>query len=40
MCAPCEEIRRKVLDAIWAGKMAEAVKQAAIGIKEVIGGKV
>ena len=39
-CTPCEERRRKMLDALWDLKMAEALKQAAIGIAEVIRGPV
>jgi len=34
-CTPCEERRRKMLDAIIAGKIAEALKQAAIGVVEI-----
>ena len=35
-CAPCEERRRKLLDALLDARIAEAVKQAAIGIKEMV----
>ena len=39
-CTPCEERRRKMLDALLAARIAEAVKQAAIGAKEIINGPV
>ena len=35
-CTPCEERRRKLLDALLAARIAEAVKQAAIGAKEMV----
>lgn len=35
-CTPCDERRRKMLDALLAARIAEAVKQAAIGIKEMV----
>jgi len=39
-CTPCEERRRKMLDALWELKMADALKQAAIGVAEVVLGQV
>ena len=39
-CTPCEERRRKMLDAYLEGKIAEALKQAAIGVVEVVRGPV
>lgn len=36
-CEPCAERRRKVLDAILDARIAEALKQAAIGASELIG---
>ena len=39
-CTPCEERRRKVLDALLEARIAEAVKQAAIGVKEIINGPI
>ena len=39
-CAPCEERRRKMLDALLAARIAEAVKQAAIGAVEIINGPI
>ena len=35
-CTPCEERRRKLLDALLEARIAEAVKQAAIGVKEMV----
>ena len=35
-CTPCEERRRKMLDALLDARIAEAVKQAAIGVKEMV----
>jgi len=35
-CTPCDERRRKLLDALLDARIAEAVKQAAIGIKEMV----
>ena len=39
-CTTCEERRRKMLDALLAARIAEAVKQAAIGAKEIINGPI
>ena len=35
-CTPCDERRRKLLDALLDARIAEAVKQAAIGLKEMV----
>ncbi len=39
-CTTCEERRRKMMDALLAARIAEAVKQAAIGVKEMINGPI
>ena len=39
-CTPCEERRRKMLDALLAARIAEAVKQAAVGVVEIINGPI
>ena len=39
-CTPCEERRRKLLDALLEARIADAVKQAAIGVKEIINGPI
>lgn len=36
-CEPCAARRRKALDALLAARIAEAVKQAAIGAAEMAG---
>ena len=38
-CEPCEERRRKVLDALLALRIAEALRQVAIGAAEMVGVK-
>ena len=35
-CTPCEERRRKLLDALLDARIAEAVKQAALGVREMV----
>ena len=39
-CTPCEERRRKMLEALLDARIAEAVKQAAIGVREIINGPI
>lgn len=39
-CTPCEERRRKLLDALLEARIAEAVKQAAVGVVEIINGPI
>jgi len=39
-CKSCDERRRQLLDALWELKMAEALKQAALGAAEMLNGKV
>lgn len=36
-CEPCAERRRKLLDALIEARIAEAVKQAALGAAEMVG---
>lgn len=36
-CTPCQERRKKMLDALLNAKIVEAVKQAALGAAEMTG---
>ena len=38
MCQPCADRRRAILDAILAARIAEAVRLAAEGVKDMIRG--
>ena len=35
-CTPCEERRRKMLDALIEARIAGPAKQAAIGVREMV----
>lgn len=36
-CKSCQERRRAIMDAYLDGKIAEALKQAALGAAEIVG---
>jgi hypothetical protein len=39
MCDDCAARRAKFIDALLSAKIAEAVRQAALGVREIVAGK-